>query len=328
MSNSEEEKYKISRDNIDRPELIKLIYKPKFLLAVVLIYAGLGIPFLLNSQYNLTYFFEKFGPMTLGVISAFLGLTILMGEISKIKKFKREDRFIDVDDNRDSRDQTFQKKILSELNSIKAKSDSFSTDNIEEIVSKAIESKTLDQANMFDSFENYFNEIRRVLLEQAYTSDKKASILLDKGTSYSKGGITFFITSIIVWQVLSWLTGFKEQYIYGMISCSLLFIFIEFLSAWFLKQYRHFVDTSTYHIKVKSIFDKYMMSYLAIKSLGDNNRSDETKYQAMLRVLEEEIKWPESYLLKKSEVSFAREAIETMSHFAKAIKSEAKNKAS
>lgn len=65
------------------------------------------------------------------------------------------------------------KKILSELNSIKAKSDSFSTDNIEEIVSKAIESKTLDQANMFDSFENYFNEIRRVLLEQAYTSDKK-----------------------------------------------------------------------------------------------------------------------------------------------------------
>lgn len=45
MSNSEEEKYKISRDNIDRPELIKLIYKPKFLLAVVLIYAGLGIPF-------------------------------------------------------------------------------------------------------------------------------------------------------------------------------------------------------------------------------------------------------------------------------------------
>ncbi|MDH8013858.1 hypothetical protein QIH10_27345, partial [Klebsiella pneumoniae] len=78
--------------------------------------------------------------MTLSVISAFLGLTILMGEISKIKKFKREDRFIDVEDNRDSRDQTFQKKILSELNSIKAKSDSFSTDNIEEIVSKAIES--------------------------------------------------------------------------------------------------------------------------------------------------------------------------------------------
>lgn len=56
MSNSEEEKYKISRDNIDRPELIKLIYKPKFLLAVVLIYAGLGIPFLLKPQYNLTYF--------------------------------------------------------------------------------------------------------------------------------------------------------------------------------------------------------------------------------------------------------------------------------
>ncbi len=58
MSNSEEEKYKISRDNIDRPELIKLIYKPKFLLAVVLIYAGLGIPFTeVTIQFNI--FFRK-----------------------------------------------------------------------------------------------------------------------------------------------------------------------------------------------------------------------------------------------------------------------------
>ena len=77
---------------------------------------------------------------------------------------------------------------------------------------------------------------------------------------------------------------------------------------------------------MKSIFDKYMMSYLAIKSLSDESSSNDIKYKAMLKILEEELKWPETYLLKKSEVSFAREAIETMSHFAKAIKSEAKSK--
>lgn len=138
--------------------------------------------------------------------------------------------------------------------------------------------------------------------------------------------MVFFITSIIVWQVLSIITGFKEQYIYGMISCSLLFVFIEFLSAWFLKQYRHFVDTSTYHIKVKSIFDKYMMSYLAIKSLGNENHNSEGKYKDMLKILEEEIKWPESCILKRSDVNFAKEAIEIMSIFAKTLKSEARDK--
>lgn len=328
MNNNEEGNHNNGdRSNrLERPDIFKLMFKPKALLSIILIYAGIGIPFLMKSQMGLSYFLEKFGPITLGACLALPGLAMLTGEMSKAAKFKKEERFIDVDDNRDNEDKTFKNNILRELRTIKETSSNYSEKNIEEIVSKVIESKALDQENMYDSFENYFNEIRRVLLEQAYTSDKKASILLDKGTSYSKGGITFFIISIISWQTLSWLTGFKEQYIYGMVSCSLLFIFIEFLSAWFLKQYRHFVDTSTYHIKVKSIFDKYMMSYLAIKSLSDESSSKELKYQAMLKVLEEELKWPESYLLKKSEVSFAREAIETMSHFAKAIKSEAKRK--
>lgn len=326
VNNSEEGKKTIGRDLIERPNILRLMLRPKVILSIALIYLGIGIPLLMKFGLGFSYVIEKVGPATLGICVAIAGLALLSGEMSNFTKLKKEERFIDVDDKRDNEDQTFQKNILKELNSLKENTNNFSEQNIEEIVSKVIESKVLEQGNMFDSFENYFNEIRRVLLDQAYTSDKKASILLDKGTSYSKGGITFFIISIIVWQTLSWLTGFKEQYIYGMVSCSLLFIFIEFLSAWFLKQYRHFVDTSTYHIKVKSIFDKYMMSYLAIKSFSDESSSKEIKYQAMLKILEEELKWPESYLLKKSEVSFAKEAIETMSHFAKAIKSEAKNK--
>ena len=142
---------------------------------------------------------------------------IACAEVSKVIKFKRKERFVDVDDDRDSAGIKIQKNKYNKLNSIKSKSDDLSISNIEKSITKDIESKCLEQINIFNSFENYFNEIRRVLLEQAYTSDKKASILLDKGASYSKGGMVFFITSIIVWQVLSIITGFKEQYIYGMI---------------------------------------------------------------------------------------------------------------
>lgn len=325
MSSVEKEEPTERREAIERPEVFKLMFNTKFLIGAVFIYAGIGIPFLLKTQSDVTILFKEFGPSVIGVVVAFIGIAMAFGEMNKIKRLRREDRFVDVDERRSSEDVKFQKRILNEINTIKAKSDSLSPEGVEDIVSKMIEAKAVDQESMFDSFESYFNEIRRVLLEQAHTSDKKASILLDKGTAYSKGGITFFISSIIAWQILSWLTDFKEQYIYGIVSCSLLFIFIEFLAAWFLKQYRHFVDTSTYHIKVKSIFDKYMMSYLAIKSLSGNESNDESKYQAMLKVLEEDIKWPESYLLKNGDVSFAKEALETMTHFAKAMKSEVKN---
>ncbi|MCF6299178.1 MAG: hypothetical protein L3J01_04790 [Thiomicrorhabdus sp.] len=194
------------------------------------------------------------------------------------------------------------------------------------MITETTERRAIDNEVLFSSFENYFSEIINILVEQAHVADKKASILLDKGTAYSKGGITFFVASIVAWQIMAGFWGFQEQYIYGIVSCSLLFIFIEFLAAWFLKQYRNFIDTSTYLIKVKSIFDKYMLSFLTIKSLGSASDNDEEKYKAMLKVLEDEIKWPETYLLKHGDISFAKEAMETMTHFAKAMKSEVKNK--
>lgn len=308
-----------------RPYFANIIFNPKVLIGIFLMYAGLGIPFFLKTESDILVLLRNQFPTLLGIVSALIGVSLAAGEMNKIKRQRREERFIDVDENRENADSKLQARILHEIRGIKSTSQNMTAEKIEELVSKVIDKKSIDNAEMFDSFENYFNEIRKVLVEQAHIADKKASILLDKGTAYSKAGITFFITSIIAWQLLSWLTDFKEQYIYGIVSCSLLFIFIEFLAAWFLKQYRHFVDTSTYHIKVKSIFDKYMMSYLAIKSLGGNNTNEEQKYQAMLKALEEDIKWPESYLLKNGDVSFAREALETMTHFAKAMKSDAKS---
>lgn len=309
----------------ERPQLFKMITSPKAIAGGVLVYAGIGIPFLLKSESNLIYLLKSQAPMVLGVIVAILGFVMMISEMSKLKVNRREERFVDVDDKRKIESSDLQLRILKDIKSLKNQTSSLTIEKVEELLIKASEKKAREDSALFETFENYFNDIRSVLIEQAHTADKKASILLDKGTSYSRWGIIFFMIAIVAWQVLAWITGFKEQYIYGIISCSLLFVFIEFLSAWFLKQYRHFVDTSTYHIKVKSIFDKYMMSFLAIKTLGSDSENQESKYQAMLKVLEEDIKWPETYLLKNGDVSFAKEALETMTHFAKAMKSEVKN---
>ncbi len=309
----------------ERPQLFKIMSSPKALAGGVLVYAGIGIPLLLKSESDLVYLLKSQAPMVIGVIVAILGFMMTISEMSKLKISRREERFVDVDEKRGAEKSNLQLRILKDINSLKNQTSSFTASKIEDLILKASEKKAKDDSALFESFESYFNDIRGVLIEQAHTADKKASILLDKGTSYSRWGIMFFIIAIFAWQVLAWITGFKEQYIYGIVSCSLLFVFIEFLSAWFLKQYRHFVDTSTYHIKVKSIFDKYMMSFFAIKTLGGNSENQELKYQAMLKILEDDIKWPETYLLKNGDVSFVKEALETMTHFAKAMKSEVKN---
>jgi len=326
VSDNSNEESDIKKPTYDKPDIFKLFLNPKVLIGVVLIYAGLGLPVLLKTESNLLLLLKEQAPLIIGVLSALVGFALTSSEISKIKRARREERFVDVDEARTGDRTGFQEKILNEIKTLKAQSENLSAEKIESLISEISEKRSLDNKDLYESFENYFSEIKTVLVDQAHTADKKASILLDKGTAYSKGGITFFIVTIIAWQVLSGFYGFKEQYIYGIVSCSLLFIFIEFLAAWFLKQYRHFIDTSTYLIKVKSIFDKYMLSFLTIKSIGINSDNEDEKYKSMLKVLEEDIKWPETYLLKHGDISFAKEAMETMTHFAKAMKSEVKDK--
>lgn len=170
------------------------------------------------------------------------------------------------------------------------------------------------------NFNAYFFEMKSVIEEKARVADEKASILLDKGTNYARLGIIFFIISIIAWQLMAWaMGGIHTQLIYGIASCSFLFIFIEFLSAWFLKQYRHFVDTSTYLIKVKSILDKYMLVVLYSQNSPDKIRDDVVTH------LSEDINWPELSKFSREEVSFAKEAIESATNLVKSIRSNQKD---
>lgn len=178
----------------------------------------------------------------------------------------------------------------------------------------------LTDLNSLDSFKLYFLKIVNTLEEKSIDSDKKASILLDNGKLYFITGITYFIIAIIFWQIyISYIGEFKTNHIYGIISTSLVFIFIEFISAWYLRQYKSFSDTSTYLTKIKSIFDKYMLIYLVSAEKGDKD------FTILLEQLSSEIKWPETYLLKNADVSFAKDALETMTTMAQAFKNEVKN---
>ena len=70
-----------------------------------------------------------------------------------------------------------------------------------------------------DQFVLYFHEMSALLQEKASVAEEKASLLLDKGSTYTLSGIIFFILSIISWQFLSWIHGFKVEFIYGIASC-------------------------------------------------------------------------------------------------------------
>lgn len=172
-------------------------------------------------------------------------------------------------------------------------------------------------------FSSYFTSVINYLEIKSIDSDKKASLLLDNGKRFSALGILFFIVATVFWQFyISHIGKFEAHHIYGIISTSLVFIFIEFLSAWYLRQYKSFSDTSTYLTKIKSIFDKYMLIYLVSVEKGDKD------FTILLEQLSSEIKWPETYLLKNADVSFAKDALETMTTMAQAFKKEVKNTSS
>lgn len=299
--------------------ILKMMKKPAMIIAALGVYLGFGLLWLGDLQMPLSYFLERYGWTSIGALVITVSATYLMLSISQAQ---REKRFIDIDDKMSAApDRSTIEKLIAEIEELKESQPSVDYQRIEELIRKSTATSPKPELEVLKSFESYFNVIRTTLEEKATVADQKASILLDKGTSYSRGGITFFIFSIVVWQILSWIKGFEPQFIYGIASCSVLFIFIEFLSAWFLKQYRQFVDTSTYLIKVKSIFDRYMLTYLVLKEAPGDKRE---KLLEILPLLKEDIKWPETYLLKNGDVSFAKEALETMTYLMKSMKDSAK----
>lgn len=168
-------------------------------------------------------------------------------------------------------------------------------------------SKNSDEEK-YKSFETYFNSMIVIFDREMERSNQKASILLNRGVWTSILGIVYYLVSIVSFQSLFSAKGFQSFHIYGIVSSTVLFIFIQFVGAWFLKQYRYFVDTSTYYFKLKTTIERYLLSYLALKENSTNK--DET-LPKLLEFLMQDIKFPETYLIKQADVNLTKETIET-----------------
>ena len=252
--------------------------------------------------------------ISIGRFMAILGfitfILVYMNVFLSYKNVTKEKDFVDVDDEA-SEAKSFE--MIKEMEDLKAEIFMLKQ-NIKVVENKeGLMSLTTSEA---DSFSRYIWDLKNSIEERIRNLDKKASLMLDKGTSYARYGIGFYLSSIVIWQwwISNRADGISREHIVGMVSCTILFLFVEFLSAWFMKQYQHFIDTSTYLTKIKSIFDKYMLSYLALKGLSKGGQIQNEHVTKILDTVSQEIKWPDTNLIyNKRDISFAKEAIESIS---------------
>ncbi|TSD78694.1 hypothetical protein FFI16_020460 [Pseudomonas sp. KBS0710] len=225
--------------------------------------------------------------------------------------------FVDLDERASNR--KFETQILElkhRLHTVNSK--------VHDVVDENPEVKVADskqEHREFTSVESYIHGITKSLDRHIELSEKKASKLLDTGTMYLRRGIYFYVASIFVWQIIAHVWGVDKQLIFGVVSCSLTFLVVEFLAAWFLKQYRSFIDSSIQFMKVKSVFDRYLLSYYAVKEFtgGDSEDLVATKAQ-ILKVLSEEIKWPEALNTKAADMNHMVQMFDSLSGMLEKIK--------
>ena len=161
-------------------------------------------------------------------------------------------------------------------------------------------------------FEFCISEIIEYLGGHIKLAESKASKLLDKGTTYLRRGLYFYIGSIVVWQIWGHFVEFDGLVIAGMISTSIAFVIIEFLAAWFLKQYRSFVDSSMAYMRVQSFFNRYLLLYFAALEFGDDEEGANLAKNELLRAMSLEIKWPDLKDVNANDFNYMIEAMGSM----------------
>jgi len=200
--------------------------------------------------------------------------------------------------------------------------------SIEEVSPKylsEVEQKLSSQSLEITGFEHHMNSLVRSLDLHINLAENKASLLLDKGTTYLWRGIFFYICSIVVWQVATSLYEVGKFAVWGMISCSLTFLVVEFLAAWFLRQYKSFTDSSFNLVRVKSVFNRYLLSYLAIKEFSNSGEHLVDMRAQMLKVLEEDVKWLEPAPQKSGDLNHMIAMFESVSGLVEKLKVSAKD---
>jgi hypothetical protein len=161
-------------------------------------------------------------------------------------------------------------------------------------------------------FESYCNRIITDLEFQINKNRIKASELLRNGIIIIISGILCYIgVAYFLVGVFLETHEFKPHYIYFMISLSLLFIFIQFLGGWFLKQYRRTLNTSLYLNAMKPNLDKYLLSYYAICEFG-NTEERKNLIKDFLLFINNEFKNLDGQLLNSQEDNFAKDVVDSI----------------
>jgi hypothetical protein len=168
-----------------------------------------------------------------------------------------------------------------------------------------------DKKKLEDSilFKTYFNNIISTLEKEVERSNQKASLLLSNAKHYTFFSIIGYLGIIVGSQVYFHFFGFKTHHIIGLISFTFIFIYLQFIGSWYLKQYRYFVDLSSIYIKIKTNWDRYNLIYLTLKEF----KADETikGYEKLLDLLIKDFNFPDSYIHKNPDLGHAKEALET-----------------
>ncbi|RMP59449.1 hypothetical protein ALQ18_01385 [Pseudomonas marginalis pv. marginalis] len=269
---------------------------------------------------------------SLGAISLIaLGCVLL---VNLVQARGSRDSFVEIDerlfDKSTLHDQIEKNNQRFRLRSLEEKLSQLTTKGVEEVPSEFIPpanepDKISHALPEYSGFERYMLDLTRYLETHISVSEKKASLLLDKGTSYLWRGIVFYILSIVVWQVVTAFFKLGEYVVWGMVSCSLTFLVVEFLAAWFLRQYKSFTDAAFNLVRVKSVFNRYFLSYLAIKEFSSSIEDVAGMRAQMLKVIEEDIKWLEPAPQKLGELNHMVAMFESMSGFVEKLKTSSKS---
>ncbi|MEE5107990.1 hypothetical protein V2J92_25935 [Pseudomonas alliivorans] len=168
-----------------------------------------------------------------------------------------------------------------------------------------------------DSFEIYVREIIVSLDSQIEWMERKGSNLLDRGRGSLRNGIYFYVVSIVIWQLYAWASkSVTDIMIYGIVSCSLAFIVMEFSAAWFLREYRAYVAASSHLEKVKSLYNRYLLSYLGIKAFASDDEAGLAKMRSeLLKALAQDVSWPEAGKGKSNDFNHMVEMLDSLSGF-------------
>lgn len=166
-------------------------------------------------------------------------------------------------------------------------------------------------------FEDYVSKVVYALDARINLSESKAKELLSSGKAYLFWGIACYAVAVVLWQVAEHVWGYSHFLLLGMISTSVTFVVVEFLAAWFLKQYRSYVDSSIVYLSVRSAFNRYLLTYYTVNQFSNNPEA----LKVLVDMLSEEIKWPAHKDMAGNDFNYMMESMSSVVSLVDKLKS-------